>query len=252
MSFRWTKLPFLRWSFWRKVIGIPHLLRVWQVGDGREERLAQYVLEHARKGDPLDVLRIIDQFGWDESILINVGDEKGVFLDEALQRANAQCVLELGTYCGYSALRMAIAAPHARIISLEFNPDNADIARRIHAHAGVDDRVTVVVGTLGDNGVTIRTLREAYGLKENSLDLVFIDHNKTVYLPDLLRILSEKWLRPGGIAVADNMKLPGSPEYRRYMKQEEGKRWRTTEHHAHLEYQSLLKDSVFVSEFLGG
>jgi catechol O-methyltransferase len=47
------------------------------------------------------------------------------------------------------------------------------------------------------------------------------------------------------------VKLPGAPDYRAYMRDEEGRRWRTVEHEAHLEYQSLLKDLVLESEYLG-
>jgi len=69
----------------------------------------------------------------------------------------------LGTYCGYSALRMARVMPReARLYSVEFNTANAEIARRILTHAGIDDKVTVIVGTLGDGGETIRTLRRKY------------------------------------------------------------------------------------------
>src|SRR4051794_18881669 len=111
----WKKrVPFLRWSFWRMAFGMKHLLREWQVGDGREERLAKYVVEHARRSDPADVIRVIDEFCYNQSLLINVGDEKGRILDDALRRAQPNRVLELGTYCGYSAVRMAAAAPAAR------------------------------------------------------------------------------------------------------------------------------------------
>lgn len=41
-------------------------------------------------------------------------------------------------------------------------------------YAGVDDRGTVV-GTLGDGGETIRTLKRGNGLTQGSLDLAFID-----------------------------------------------------------------------------
>jgi catechol O-methyltransferase len=51
--------------------------------------------------------------------------------------------------------------------------------------------------------------------------------------------------------VADNIKFPGAPEYHAYMTQNEGRRWRTAEHATHVEYQSLIKDLVLVSEFLG-
>ncbi len=117
--------PLLRWSVWRMAFGMKHLTEHWQVGDGREDRLAAHVEKHARRGDPADVIRVIDEFGRRESFLMNVGDEKGVLLDAALERARPARVLELGTYCGYSSLRMAVAAPTAQIFSIEFSPANA-------------------------------------------------------------------------------------------------------------------------------
>jgi catechol O-methyltransferase len=80
---------------------------------------------------------------------------------------------------------------------------------------------------------------------------VFVDHDKAAYLADLRRILAREGLHAGSIVVADNVKLPGAPDYRAYMRDEEGRRWRTVEHETHLEYQSLLKDLVLESEYLG-
>ncbi len=245
------KIPFLRWSFWRLLFGMKRLTTEWQVGDGREARLAEYVVARARRGDPADAIRVIDEFAYRQSFLINVGDEKGGILDSAIDRAKPARILELGTYCGYSALRMAVAAPSAKIVSIEFNAANAAIARRIHEHAGVADRIAIVVGTLGDGGRTIETLRNEHGFGAGSVDLVFIDHDKSVYLSDLKLILAQGWLHEGSVVVADNIKFPGAPEYRSYMAGNEGKEWRTREHEAHVEYQSMIKDLVLVSEYLG-
>jgi catechol O-methyltransferase len=250
MTSNWRKIPFLRWSFWRVIFGMKHLTTEWQVGDGREARLADYVVAKARRGDPADVIRIIDEYAYNESFLINVGDEKGRILDDAIAKAKPARVLELGTYCGYSALRMAAAAPTAKIISIEFNSANAEIARRIHAHAGVGERITVVVGTLGDGGQTIKALNNGLGFGAGTLDLVFLDHDKNAYLPDLKRILEQGWLRRGALVVADNVKFPGAPEYKAYMTENEAKLWRTSEHQTHAEYQSVIKDLVLVSEYL--
>ena len=142
--------------------------------------------------------------------MINVGDEKGEILDRAVRRASPERLLELGTYCGYSGLRMARAMPAgARLYSIEYSPENAEIARRIWTHAGVADRLTVIVGTLGDGGATIERLRREHGFGEGALDFVFVDHDKSAYLPDLERILEQHWLRPGALVVADNVKVPG-------------------------------------------
>ena len=242
--------PLLRWSVWRMAFGMKHLTEHWQVGDGREDRLAAHVEKHARRGDPADVIRVIDEFGRRESFLMNVGDEKGVLLDAALERARPARVLELGTYCGYSSLRMAVAAPTAQIFSIEFSPANAEIARRVHVHAGIADRITIVVGTLGDGGATLRLLEERHGFGPGTLDFLFIDHDKAAYLPDLQRVLERGWLHSGSRVVADNVKFPGAPEYRAYMQANEGKLWRTVEHATHVEYQSLLADLVLESELL--
>jgi catechol O-methyltransferase len=251
MASNWRRIPFLRWSFWRLLFGMKRLTREWQVGDGREARLADYVVAKARRGDPADVVRVIDEYAYNRSFLINVGDEKGRILDAAVARAKAAKILELGTYCGYSSLRMAVAAPSARIISIEFNADNAEIARRILDHAGVASRVTVVVGTLGDGGRTIDVLEREHGFGPGSVDLVFLDHDKGVYLSDLKLILERGWLRPGAIVVGDNIKFPGAPDYRAYMRENDGKRWRSREHETHAEYQTVIKDIVLVSEYMG-
>jgi catechol O-methyltransferase len=247
------RLPFLRWSFVRMLLGLRKLSTEWQVGDGREEALAVYVTEHARRGDLDDVIRVIDEFCYEQSFMINVGDEKGELLDAALRRAEPQLILELGTYCGYSALRMSRAMPEgARVVSIEFSAANAAIARRIWEHAGVADRVTVVVGTLGDGGATMDVLEAEHGFGPDCLDFAFIDHDKAAYLPDLQRIVERDWLKDGAVVVADNIKFPGAPEYRGFMKEAEGVSWRTVEHETHVEYQSLIKDLVLESEYLGG
>ncbi len=246
------RLPFLRWSFLRMALGLRTLTSEWQVGDGREEALCAYVVEHARAGDIDDVIRVIDEFCYERSFMINVGDEKGELLDAALRRAGPRLILELGTYCGYSALRLARAMPDgARVVSVEFNGSNAAIARRIWDHAGLTDQVGVVVGTLGDGGGTIGVLEAEHGFAAGAVGFAFLDHDKGAYLPDLERILQRGWLRAGAVVVADNVKFPGAPEYRAFMAEQEGRTWRTVEHATHVEYQSLLSDLVLESEYLG-
>ena len=245
-------MPLLRWSMVRMLVGMKRLTTEWQVGDGREAALASYVLANAREGDLDDAIRAVDEFCYEQSFMMNVGDEKGAILDAAIQRADPRRLLELGTYCGYSALRTARVMPDgARLYSIEFNQANADIARSILAHAGVGDRVTVVVGTLGDGGATMTALEDEHGFTPESLDFVFIDHDKDAYLPDLERIVGQGWLRPGALAVADNIKFPGAPAYREHMRAHEGRDWRTVEHETHVEYQTLMKDLVLESEYLG-
>lgn len=242
------RLPFLRWSFIRLAWGARNITTTGQIGDGREAAAADFVETRARAGDLDDVLAAIDRFAYQHSYLINVGDEKGLLLDAAVRRVNPKTALELGTYCGYGALRIARAAPQARVFSVELSAANAEVARRIWAHAGVADRVTCVVGTIGDGGATLDALDFAPG----SLDFVFLDHDKDAYLSDLRTILDRGWLRAGAVVVADNVGIPGAPRYRAYMKEHQGTSWRTVEHKTHAEYQTLLPDLVLESDYLAG
>jgi catechol O-methyltransferase len=246
------RVPLLRWSFWRMAAASDRINKTGQIGDGREAAAVDYVLAKACKGDVTDVLDAIDRFAYEKSFLINVGDEKGKLLDAAVRRACPTLALELGTYCGYGALRIAAAAPNAKVYSVELAEANADNARRIWAHAGVTDRVTCVVGTIGDGGRTLDALTTEHGFTTGALDFVFLDHDKNAYLADLQSILDRGWLHQGTIVVADNVKIPGAPQYRAGMREQQGKTWQTVEHKTHGEYGSVFPDVVLESEYLGG
>ncbi|UXA04407.1 O-methyltransferase [Mycobacterium sp. SMC-2] len=245
------RIPLLRWSVWRMAAGLHNISTTGQIGDGREAAAVDYVLRNARAGDVDDVLATIDEFAYEKSLLINVGEEKGRLLDAAVRRADPAVALELGTYVGYSALRIARAAPRAKVFSVELAEANAVNARRIWAHAGVADRMTCVVGTIGDGGRTLDALADEHGFTSGGLDFAFLDHDKAAYLDDLQSIMARGWLRPGAIVVADNVRVPGAPKYREYMRRQQGKEWNTVEHKAHLEYQSLVYDLVLESEYSG-
>ncbi len=245
------RMPLLRWSVWRMAAGVRNITVTGQIGDGREAAAVDYVLQNARAGDIDDVLATIDKFAYEKSLLINVGDEKGLILDAAVRRADPALALELGTYCGYGALRIARAAPAAMVYSVELAEANAVNARRIWAHAGVADRVTCVVGTIGDGGSTLDALENEHGFGSGTLDFVFLDHDKDAYLDDLNSILDRGWLQPGTIVVADNVRVPGAPKYRQYMRHHQDKLWNTVEHRAHVEYQSLVSDLVLESVYQG-
>jgi catechol O-methyltransferase len=243
------RLPlFLRWSFIRMTLGARTLVRDWQVGDGREQATCDYVLAHAKPGSVDAAIDAIDEFARKHTFLMNVGEEKGAILDGVIERLQPQRVMELGCYVGYSGMRIARKLPAGgHLYSIEFSAANAAIARKIHAHAGVADRVTVVTGYLGDDGKTMQELEQRHGFSAGNLDVVFIDHAKEAYVPDLERILQAGWLHPGSAVVADNVRFPGAPEYKAYMDREQGKRWQTVQHETHVEYSSLVPDLMLVS-----
>src|ERR1700738_3098886 len=94
------RIPCLRWSFWRMAIGARNITKTGQIGDGRETAAADYVVANARQGDIDDVIDKVDQFAYEKSFLINVGDEKGELLDAAVRRANPRGAPERRGYRG--------------------------------------------------------------------------------------------------------------------------------------------------------
>jgi catechol O-methyltransferase len=226
-------------------------LRKGETADAVKEQLVQDVQANVPAGDVDAAIKRIDEFGSKQSFLMNIGDEKGVLLDDVITRAQPKIVVELGAFCGYSGLRIGrLLPPGGRLLSIELNAKNADVSTRIWQHAGLGDRVTAVNGSL-DDGTTLKRLQTEFGLGPGSIDVLFIDHEHSVYLSDLQLLLGAGLLHTGTVVLADNVKVPGAPKYLAYMRAQEGKDWRTIEHKAHLEYQPLIPDLVLESTYLG-
>ena len=69
---------------------------------------------------------------------MNIGKEKSLDLDGAVQRFDPKVALEIRTYYGYSAIRIAfmMTKPYNKLVSIEMNPKNCSIAKEIIEHAG--------------------------------------------------------------------------------------------------------------------
>jgi catechol O-methyltransferase len=177
----------------------------------RTLRARDYVAHHARQNDPQDVLRTLDRFALEVRFLMSVGPDKGPLIGELADKlpANAR-VLELGAYCGYSAIMIATAlGSEARIVSIEIDADSVASASANVAYAGLSEQVNIVHGGSTD---TIPTL-------DGQFDLVFLDHWKDLYLTDLQLIEAQGLLHPGSIVVADNVgKVFGAGLYLDYVR----------------------------------
>src|SRR5437588_646816 len=78
---------------------------------------------------------------------INVAPNQGKLLMLLAQIRGARRILEIGTLGGYSTIWLARALPpDGRLITLEFDPKHAEVARLNIARAGLADRVAVRVG----------------------------------------------------------------------------------------------------------
>lgn len=204
-------------------------------------KVAEFVRAHAAAGDPEAALAAMDRYAREVRFLMNLGPDKGPLVQELFGRLpKAARVLELGAYCGYSAILFATKlGAGGRITSLEVGPESVEAVRANLAHAGLADRVEVL---LGDSAETIPTL-------EGPFDLVFLDHWKDLYKRDLQALEAARLLRPGCLVVADNVGPLFDPtEYLDYVRT--CGRYESEHRVSKLEY-SDHPDAVEISVFRG-
>ena len=82
-----------------------------QFHTGTEDDLADFVVKSAKEDDANSVIKAIDDFCWNNHWMMHVGDVKGGIVDKVIEEYKPKIILELGTYCGYSAVRMARLLP---------------------------------------------------------------------------------------------------------------------------------------------
>jgi predicted O-methyltransferase YrrM len=133
---------------------------------------------------------------------IAVAPNQGKLLMLLARGIGAKKILEIGTLGGYSTIWLARALPDGgKMITLEFEPKHAEVARGNLEHAGLSDRVQVRVGR------AIDSLPKLEAERTGPFDLIFIDADKEGY-PDYWA-WALKLSRPGTWIIADNVVRDG-------------------------------------------
>jgi predicted O-methyltransferase YrrM len=134
---------------------------------------------------------------------IDVAPNQGKLLQLLARLVRANKILEIGTLGGYSTIWLARALPpHGRLVSLEFSPKHAEVAKSNIQRAGLSDRVEIRVGAALDSLPRL----EKEGLAP--FDFIFIDADKPNnpgYLEWALRLA-----RPGTLIIVDNVVRDGA------------------------------------------
>jgi predicted O-methyltransferase YrrM len=129
---------------------------------------------------------------------MDVSAVQGKFLNLMVRITGARRVLELGTLGGYSTIWMARALPaDGQLVTLEYDPNHAAVARSNIERAGLSDKVTIHVGAAVD------TLPVVAKQHPEPFDFIFIDADKPsnpIYLDWAVRLS-----RPGTVIILDNV-----------------------------------------------
>jgi caffeoyl-CoA O-methyltransferase len=125
---------------------------------------------------------------------IGVPRVDGDFLNLMVCAVNAKNVLEVGTFRGYSAIRMGLGLEQTggRLTTVDIDPDRVREAKRNFEKAGLADRITAL---RGDAHQVVKTV-------DGPFDLVFLDAEKGNEI-DYFNSIFPK-LRPGGFILVHN------------------------------------------------
>lgn len=133
---------------------------------------------------------------------INVAPNQGKLLQLLARSIGAKRILEVGTLGGYSTIFLARALPvGGKLVTLEYEPKHADVARENIARAGLADVVQIRVGK------AIDTLPKLAAEGGGPFDLVFIDADKPGNADYFAWAM--KLTRVGSLIIVDNVVRKG-------------------------------------------
>jgi predicted O-methyltransferase YrrM len=126
----------------------------------------------------------------------------GRTLHVLVRLVGARRVLEIGTLGGYSTIWMARALPDdGELLTLEYAPAHAAVARANLERAGLGAKVTIIEGD------ALHSLARMTESGQPPFDMVFIDADKENYVAYLDYAI--RLCRPGALIIADNVVRAG-------------------------------------------
>ncbi len=159
----------------------------------RLKEIDKYILDHIGPED--EILKELDR----ETHLKVLGARmisghlQGQVLTMLSKMINPKCILELGTFTGYSAICLAKGLPDdGRLVTIEIDDELESIAKKYFAKAGFENKIIQHIGPALE---IIPKLKETF-------DLVFIDAHKPEY-PAYYEAVFDK-VKSGGFIIADN------------------------------------------------
>ncbi|MBC8256400.1 MAG: class I SAM-dependent methyltransferase [Candidatus Marinimicrobia bacterium] len=165
------------------------------IAELKNEQLLEYCKD--RSSTDSGLLIELEKYTWENEDVPQMicGQLVGNFLQSVIKLSQAKRIVEVGTFTGYSALKMAEALPDdGEIHTLELMEKHANTAQSFFDRSKNGSKITI------HRGPALASLEQ---LKSTSFDMAFIDADKTNYLEYYKRCLT--LMRNGGAIVLDNM-----------------------------------------------
>tara|TARA_B110000438_G_scaffold44373_1_gene44346 strand:- start:2166 stop:2816 length:651 start_codon:yes stop_codon:yes gene_type:complete len=159
------------------------------------EKLQKYIDNFSLKLNPIQQEIIDHNNTLGEVKRMQVATSQCHFLHLIIKTSNIRNVLEIGTFTGLSALSIALALPDdGKLITLDKNEETSRVAIDFFQKANQNYKIETMIKP------ALESLEE---LKNNKLDMVFIDADKMNYKEYYERSL--KLLNKNGLIIIDNV-----------------------------------------------
>lgn len=167
-------------------------------------QLRAYLLDHSPK-EPADLVALRKETQETfEAAPMQIAPEQGHLLQLLVKLTGAKNILEVGTFTGYSACCLALAAPEdGHVTCCDFSFDWTRLALKYWKKMGLEHKITLHL----DKGVNSLQKFIDQGL-DNHFDFMFIDADKLNYVN--YYELGLQLLRPGGLMAIDNVFWDGA------------------------------------------
>ena len=137
-----------------------------------DRKLEKYILDHSTPEDPV----LEDLYRQTHMRFVNpnmaCGHIQGKFLEMISRMINPSCILEIGTFTGYSTICLARGLKSdGKLITVEPNDEIAEFTETFFIKAGVAGKIVTFTGRL----------QEMIGSINEEFDLVYIDGDKREY-----------------------------------------------------------------------
>jgi len=169
---------------------------------GLGDDLQQYLLDVSLK-EPTLCRQLREQTATMEESRMISSPEQVQLLLLLFKMLNAHSGIEVGTFTGYTSLRLTLGIPELHMTCCDISEEFTSIGRNYWQEAGVDGRINLRIAP------AIETLNDlvADG-QSSSFDFAYIDADKSSYRNYVERCLA--LVRPGGLITLDNTLWGGS------------------------------------------
>ncbi|KAL7540650.1 hypothetical protein ACHAXR_010272 [Thalassiosira sp. AJA248-18] len=220
------------------------------------------------------IMRSFDEYCLQKQWMYHIGSEKGVAIGRFLRGGVESCLkanksdsgevkkficVDLGTYCGYSALVLAstlrqfIQEQQSSEQSLEFHIYTTEVstkllnvAQSVFRLAKMEKFITpILMKSDGQESLSKSLLQHGV----SNIDFLLLDHAKDLYLNDLQDLENAELLSAGSHVTADNVVFNRLDAYREHIhKLELGGVAESRLEEMNLEYSNNLKDGMGILE----